>query len=723
MFISPEKFTLEFERLMGVNEDCSLSEIDGIFSQKLRFLIQKYRSNAFSRNICGELEFHDAFGYFPKESVETTGSNAEKGLLDYSISDPSNGIAFSYDSLNLKTTRALLYKQYKELMRKHAKRMTTDNASHMVMMLIMVYCIYLSKRINAFGQFTFAGERLISNGNVINNECKNGNWVKMVQAVPFRMASSLSEISSLRLIEKIGRLIKKIKAKNDGLTASGTKCIKIAILGKFDDEIKNGTYIEEFIREGYSNELFDGYSIEFTYFTLKELTPFAITVAAETKDGEDLVGNLLDRDFYITKCKNYDMICMLDMGCFYTDTNTFADAYGETPYGALKSRFSSYVFLSKRDGDNVENISYRTYDGLYSATIKWIEHCFYGKTHFFEFDPRLFFTLDSLHGDLGSRSVYLFLSRDRGQAISSSLKFRNLCKGEYYNGRDVIAYDWSNRILSPKGEDCKKRIDGIFSDPFSKKNLIPIRLWKVLKSMGDYFYTDGFVNLFSSESVVENLNDLFKKPDFDFVEYAIDTRILIDYSGLKNNKLSFSIVHSANKSNVDRRKYSLYKEIAEQLVYNLMKLALDSRCFEDCSSGYCRSVLVNAMTTDSFGLEHLLVAKKLQNKTYFSGDMDVSLRESQAEMSIEALNDAKETYAQYVQHQKANLTLCSAIDFANCAEYKRTTYLVEKFEPFIRSLDDEADSKQIQAIALRIIQEGKQICEKIGYYDCGLYKC
>lgn len=704
-------------------EDCHLSKnYFENYIRDIKFLIHKYRYNAFAGDKygCGELEFHDAFGYFPKKSIGASGSNAKNGLLDYSIADPVKGIAFSYDSLNLKTTRLLLYKQYEELIWKHEKRTTDD----MVMMLMMVYCIHLSKLINAAGQFTFAGERLISDGNVEYDE--DGN--KVVHAVPFRMASSLSKISSLRLIEKVCRLIEKLRAKNGGLTASGTKCIKIAILGKFNDDIENETYIERFIKDGYSTDLFGEYSIEFTYFSPKELTPFAINVTAKTKDGEDLFGNLLDRDFYLQKCKNYDMICLLDMGCFYTDTNTFSDAYGDSPYEALKSRFGSYDFLSQRDGNNVDNISYRVYDGLYSATIKWIEHHFYGKNHSFEFDSRLFYTLNSLKDDLGSRSVYLFLSHDRGQTISSSLQHRNLCKGEYYNGREVTAYDWSDRnVLSL--DDRKVRISEIFSDEFSKMNIIPVRLWKVVKSMGDYFYTEDFVNLFSiessesSESDTEKYSHSFKKPDFDFIKYAMDTKIYIDYSELKKDRLSFCIESPLNESNENNEKYLLYKDIAEQFVYNLMKLALDSRCYEDCSSGYCRSVLVNAMISDSIGLEHLLVAKKLQNKTYFSGDMDVAIRELKDRINIEELNHSIEPFDVYTKRQKDNLTLCSAIDFINRSEYKRTTYLAEKLEPYIRSLVNETDSKQIQVFALRIIQNGKQICEKIGYSDCGLYKC
>ena len=392
---------------------------------------------------------------------------------------------------------------------------------------------------------------------------------------------------------------------------------------------------------------------------------------------------------------------VLDAGYLYTDTNKFSDAYGDNPYAAVKSKLDSLEFVSKRDG--IEEIGNEPYDGVYTSIIKWIENQFYGKNHSFAFDPRIFYTLSSLGEELGSHSLYLFLSRDRGKALSSTRSYRNLCKGEYFEGRGVIAYDWSNHNeLIP--EDLERRNAEVLANRFSDNSIAPVRLWKLIKSMGRFFYSNRFIRLFDDNQICEDAEDAYAE---SFIEYASNTWVYIDYSALKDKKLYFKLKENEDGDNRSGK----FSTIAKLFVASLLRIALDARCFDVCASGFCRKILYNTLTTDAIGFEHLLLAQKLWDKTFFTGDMDISYREE----IISIKTPEPEAFALYIKHQEDNLALIELIDSINHADYMDDEYLIKLFSSALPKGRDNSD------LSIKLVQTSSKMCEKMGYFACKLY--
>ncbi len=658
------------------------------YDKDLKTLIEKYSRNPFIQGYCGEYDFQNALNYFENRP----------DYFSVSENKTHNAIAFSADSLNLKVNRILLHALYESLRIRiqdgDIKRLSDEKETiegfdpFLFRQLMMIHCIKLSGDIGAVGQFTISGERLIGNGNIDENS-------QTITAVPFREAESLSCIDSIRLYEKIIRRIFVLSSEGQ----IDRKVIRIAIFGELSNSVEGFRILEHLVEKKTGNK----WRIEPVFFSLQKLTPFGIFVAAES-DGKAIEGSLLDRHFYLEICKHFDMICLLDTGYLYYDTNKFSDAYGSNANEAVRARFGSLEFLADQADDGVEKIGFRFYDGLYTSIMKWIEKQFYEKNHSFTFDPRLFFTLKSLQGEIGSCSLYLFLSRDRGRALSSSLKHRNLCKGEYFEGREVIAYDWSSHGSLTQEEIIKRNHD-IISDYYSEKNEIPVRLWKLLKSMGKYFYSKGFVNLFTDGPVTD------ESMDEGFIDYALNTFIFINYSQLQNNEIRFEVGCAGNYTNI------IYDEIAKQFVSNLLHLALDSRCFEECSTGFCRRVLVNAMITDAIGIDHLLVAQKLWDKKYLIGEMSITASDNVRILGSEEPITTHESNALFAQRHEDNLALKEAIGQINDSDDRKESILVDIINSYIPSIQ----GRDNHTMGINIVRKAKNFCKTIGYQESGFF--
>lgn len=685
----------------------ALKELIAFLNTEIRKLIDDYNKSAFNSDHCGELDFQNALSYFNNRPSQS-GSFRSKGNIDFSKFE-NRRVKFSKDSLNLYMSRISLYALYQELNKKiengnHAilpvenddendEKGKSEFDPFLVRQLIMYYCIWLSGEMSLTGLFTFGGERFIADGADKDNVKDKKN--EAVEAVMFRESESLCSIDSLRFLEKCKRQI-EVKLKED---SSCEKTLRIAFIGKLRDPENGISALECLVQKKY-----EAWKIIPTFFSLKQLSTFAVEVVGideSSATDRKIEGNLFDRNFYIETCRRFDIICLLDAGYLYTDINKFSDAYGDTPYSAVKSRLDSLISVSKLDG--IEEIGNRPYDGVYTSIIKWIENQFYGKKHSFAFDPRIFYTLASLGNELGSRSLYLFLSRDRGKALSSTRRYRNLCKGEFFEGREVIAYDWSNhKEIIP--EELVQRNSEILANRFSESNIMPIRLWKLIKSMGRFFYSNEFVNLFVPNS------DEDKSYAVPFIEYASKTWVYVDYSEIKDNKLFFRLKEEAVEAT---NQSCTFGTIAKLFVTSLLRIALDARCFEDCASGFCRRILYNTITTDAIGFEHLLLAQKLWDKTFFTGDMDISYREDILDIKA----PESESFALYVKHQEDNIALIELIDSINHSDYMDDDYLIKLFSSALPDEEGRDNSK----LSARLVLTSSAMCEKMGYFACKLY--
>ncbi len=678
------------------------------FSEIWKQIDDQYSSSSNCRIVRNEYAFLRKLSYLGNTSEDSF------TMKDYlKLIDEKEQLHISQSSLNLLLNRYFFTKQYRDL-REQYEKMQQDSTWDF-RRLLSAHCLRMRYRIGKAGQFTYNGERfvIVDTANLEHEETDN------LLAVHFRRADTFSSINSLRLIEKVFNYIRKIE-KDD----SPSTVIKIAAFGRFSDQKNGNLWLEQLSNQGYfTDEKKRQYRVQVTSFKLTQLTEFRVMFDECIDDENKLNGNLLDPDFLYSVCKKYEVVCLMDMGCFYMDTNRFEDTNGDSPYEAVRSRSRSIEHVYERKG--VGEVGLSAYDGLYNAYIKWIENYFYGKKHSYEFDARLFSALmelnEKLEADRRSTSVYSFMSKNRGSAISSDFKYRNLCKGEYYEGRPLIAYDWSP-AEKLNSESIKKRNSDVFADEYSSKSLFPIRLWKIIKSLGDYFFSKRFIGLIKDEKQEIDSSE----PDLDFVKYAKESFVVIDYSMIKENRLSLAIKYFPTDI-VDRSaeedKACQYFEIAKRLVISAAKLAFAPDCYEACASGYCRNVIVNAMITDGVGAEHILLAKRLELKPFLSEEIEIDSVADDVDLLQE--RPKKESPALYSQHQVDNLAISEAISRINrssLGRFDRVVELLEEMIPSINASDGTEGSGALRLDCAELLHHIKSMCEKIGYTDCQLYR-
>lgn len=685
-----------------------------LFERIWKRIEEQYSSDANSSIVQNEYAFLRELLYFDNKNE---GSFKMENYL--MLINDYEQLRVSKASLNLLLNRWFFKKQFKDTLDEYDNRIK-KGSTWSLRRLLSAHCLGIRYRIGQAGQFTYNGERFVIDNTIAGAEQQGDNGLL---AVRFRQANTFSSINSLRLIEKIFNYIKKIENED-----SPSSVIKVAAFGHFSDQNDLDTlWLEQLSRDGYFTDKRGRlYSVNVTSFELKQLTEFRVMFEEhnESEDASKLAGNLLDPDFLYRVCKKYEVVCLMDMGCLYRDTNRFEDARGDTPYEAVRARSRSVEYVYKNDG--VDGVVLAEYNGLYNAYIKWIESHFYGKKHSYEFDARVFSALtelkEKLRNDGRSTSVYSFMSKDRGTEISSKLEYRNLCKGEYYEGRPVIAYDWSpaERLSQVFIEE---RNTDIFTDAYSERSLFPIRLWKIIKSLGDYFYTERFTGLMIESD--DRKDSSSSNPDFDFVRFAKETFLTIDYSKVEKNKLSLAVQYFPTDvigKKVESEKFEQYLNIAKNLAMSAFELAFDPDCYEPCASGYCRSVIVNAMITDGVGMEHILLAKKLEIKPFLSEKIEVDFAD---DMNLLNERPRKEHPTLYSQHQIDNLAISTAIWRINRSGLVRFDSVVEVLEEMLPRINDSDGLNASVGSRLdcaELLHQVKSMCEKISYTDCQLYR-
>ena len=622
------------EYIMSDDEhSINCEEIYKRYIDELLNLVERYcqdDKSPFKENHNGEIDFQKVFMYF--ENVDEAANNID--LSRFNIK--THSIDFSNKSLNLLQSRVILHSMYKGLMDRFSEIKSPTN-DDLMRKLITAHSIKILGNFYKRSQFTFGGERFVTDGIVQENGT--------VKAVPYLESESLSDIGAIRLLEKI---LTQIKEKGP----SQEKVIKIAIFGKLSN-VENEVETLEDVLEKLLGE---HWKIDITSFHLKKNSPFEIIVESDNKKIE---GNLLEKDFYIKDCQDFDIMVLLDTGYLRIDTHQFKDAHGEYPYGAAKNGLGGLKPLVKAD-ELIGDKMYRSYADVYLAILKCIEKRFYGQEHSFEFNPKLFFNLREISKELGLRPLYIFSSHD---SIALKTNEFSCLKGttteELFGVSIVNIYYWGDYGEVTK-EELKKRNEDIFRNDYSDISIIPISLWTLLKNAGSYFYSKGFVNLFRDEDVDDSqLKD--ETLDKDFITYAYNTTVYIDYSKFRDEKLSFGISYSTDTNNI-------YYKIAQLFVKNVMCVGLDSRCFGDNISDYLRGGLYRSMLENAYSLDHIYIMKKIVGKHYLIGNMT----DDSAVHKLDNLANMIESRAMHnlrhgdVKLLKSEDDFLDKVDFRNC---------------------------------------------------------
>lgn len=696
--ISPKACSIDFlTEHNGHRIDLSSDKEDiiDILLKKLYPLFRKYAGNAYREKNWGELQFLKQLNGYDYESEPNDDFPFNDGLLRINPNSLINriillGLYWEYPSqlsrlLCVDSNQTCDKDSFLDLFKQKA----SESPTFLVRFLITAQCFVQRTLISCLSQHTFMGERFVSAKSAFGT--KNDE----VGAVPFNQVLSFSSIDSIRVLEKVNHYLNY---------HSPIEKIKIAAIGTFCDspELGGKYHIEEY---------FDRYhascSVSVVRFSLKEMNSCSLTFTND--DGECY--NLFNIADWNRLCNEHKIVCLLDMGCFYTDTIRYYEVYNQTPFEALKDQLDYITYIKNRNGVNSVDLTY--VEQLYHRYIQWIETNFYGKRHSFCFDSRLYSILftDRLRklNVAPDSEVFLYLSRDRDPNLYVQNVHKNLCKGEFYNAVEVQTYGLSTAETDVTDSYSNERKKELFQNAHNGSR-IRVRMWKLIKSLGDNYYSVEFINILSDGEYYNRLfsseNTVKASADLEFVNYLQSVSLVFDYSrlGEKDHRISYNICY--NGQSVRNSRYDKY---IEAIVEGMIDLSF--RQNTACSSAFTREIIVNSLLADSFSLEDLMLAHIVDTEPI--GVRSLTLVRDNFHQYVEV----SEEPCSYRQRQIENIAFFDAI-----AEINRTNRKDYYFaEDILQAATDKTKLNQVSGSDL--LDRLGEICRSFGFINCALFNC
>ena len=578
-----------------------------------------------------------------------------------------------------------------------------DEDTFFLRKLIAARALRIRANIDSFVQFTYAGARYVASKSALKPNLKISDD-KKYNAIPFCHAQSLSQIDSARLIEKVNHQI-VYKSEHEG---NEDHEIKIAVFGSFSDEGKLN--IEALADKGFFRNENDGsvYRVKVVRFKLLKHDDVSVVFEEQNTDSkEKLIGDLFNVSFLKQVSDKYDITCLLDMGCFYSDTSRGLDFRRSSPYEEVNSCIRIIDAQQERYG--IEKVNTIAYINLYKAYLKWIEFTFYGESHQYEFDPRLFATLIKVKRDAKEgHSIFTYLSRSRGEALKTKFQYDDVCRTEFYKGVGVVVYDWrrSNPI---KELECQRMY---FSEVYRAeyKNSVAFRFWKLMKSIDDYFFTKDFTRLIKTNMADDD--DPNVTADLRFVQFCNATYIEFDYSHLKGeNVIVYSIVTEDEKA-VEAG----YLRAAKEIMEALLKIVFDEKCYDECSTAFCRTILSNTITADATTFEHLMLSHMILNRKLQSefrrGDVVCDKRRYNDQRILSEKTDPHLTTTRHT----VNNVVGDAINAVNSRPYSEFRSARDDLYDAVKDYSDDIDPGAL-------LERLGLACDRLGFSNCTIAAC
>ena len=656
----------------------------------------------------GEEVFLDDFGYFGK-SERSTKSNEL-------IRDDETGE--TYLRICKKSCINLMLAEFRsaELLRFYDEvDEVADKSSYPMRKLICARALDLRKRIDDFALFTYKGNRYVAAKSALKHdlEVESGDYLN---AVPFQHALSLSDIDSTRLIEKVRHQIAyKKRYSNCSNADKDDNVIRIAAFGAFSDE--GELNIEALAKAGFFKAQ-DGsniqYDVKVTYFKLNKIGYASLDFEEYDEsipNSDRIIGNLYDIDFLKRVSAKYDITCLLDMGCFYCDTSRNQKSQNAFAYDVEDCIRAIEV---QKNRGKIDGIDTMAYINLYKSYLRWIEYTYYGEAHQYEFDPRLFAVLSKLQTEAEpGHSFFTYLSRDRGKIFENQIKYDNLCCTEYYKGRCLSVYDWRKTDHKNDIDDQKKYLAALCESEYEDKAVF--RLWKILKSLDDYFYSKLFTNLLKEDNSSKQGSKA--SINIDFVRFCDDTRVELDYSHLKDEKTILFSVITKNGCAYPQK----FKDVANAFVDALIKLVFAPSCYDCCATPFGRLVLSNAIVADALMIEHLVLSHMIKNQRLkcsfeYNTLFDSSERTEMLKLE-QAYTREKDDPRVAVCRHTVNNVLVDAINTVNSMDYSANFgYARSKLSEAVQGYIGDKDPGEI-------LKKLGTVCDSLGFGNCTIAYC
>ncbi len=703
-------FLNEFvDKLLGASPKCCRNILqhhdytgkDRIFHvlcDEMYLLFREYAGNAYRKLRWGEQQFLEYLNNFHSNSNDCNEFPIVRNSFGDFLQIKSDGIinriiASRLQSEYLPQLAEFLRVDYSQKYSRESFKQLLygDNAEPSTIparFLITAECFVQRTIISSLSQYTFMGERFVRAKSAFTEDDND-------VAVPFNQVLSFSSIDSIRLLEKVDHYFHDYDTTN----------VTIAAIGAFSDSSQTSKRVKYHIEE-YFEKKGGGKHVSVVSLRLKEMTSCSLIFS----DEDDACYNIYNIADWKLLCNKYQIVCLLDMGCFYTDTIRYYEIYDQTPFAALKDQLEYINYKKNRDG--LDSISFSSFEQLYHRYIQWIETNFYGKRHSFCFDSRLysiFFTdrWEKICGD-SPAELYLYLSRDRDPELYVQNSQKNLCKGEFYNAVEVQTYGLPQK--KDLGYDSEGRRKVLFETTASGRRVC-VRMWKLIKSLGDNYFSKGFITALSCGSSLGEffLPEAFTDAscDLDFVHYSQDVSLVFDYSKMdgETRKVDYSICYG--KKNMRNDMYSRY---IEALVKGMIDLAFVHNT--ECSSSYTREIIINAILADSFTLEDLMFAYVLHAESFYNPSLDFVYQDC-----LPHQKRADEDTSAYRQRQLENLAFFDAIDEINRTN-RREYYFAEDI---LQSAIDKTKLEKLNGSNL--LDHLGEVCKSFGFTNCALFRC
>lgn len=331
------------------------------------------------------------------------------------------------------------------------------------------------------------------------------------RAIPWREVGTLTSISSIRLIEKVGSWIKR----NCNTTGEENPKVRIAYIGTVTDK----EFLSEYFRE--NPILLNGRRItpQVELVQLKrvrrgEQYAFERTEPAEGSKRFYNFSSLTDAKELF---RNFEIVLFLDESYFYKQ--------GQTPKNLKEKSAASYVSwclkemrrelelisdekMGKEEAEREkERIKCFFYGQIYNRAGLWLNGCEKRFTSKLGFDRELFQTI--AQAICPEHDVYLYISR--GKTIGNiDLSLQSLCNDERYDGKKLLVYKVTEQKEVADGSDVGELMREMLKDN-DHQVIVSLDLWKLVKSIGRDFLeevfcrgTDGNARMISQIALLRN---------------------------------------------------------------------------------------------------------------------------------------------------------------------------------------------------------------------------
>lgn len=486
--------------------------------------------------------------------------------------------------------------------------------------------------------------------------------------IPFYNAGNLTEISSVRLIEKVKHFCESNPDRETG------KPVRVACLGQIEEPEALGEYYRT-IHKDVKVEL-----IQFKHDVSANGLSFCISDSwpkGALLDGERRVFNLLKPSDLEVLFGQYDIILFMDEGCFYCQ--------GQEEKALEERRVLSHLewLLETADQEPKKENKILYYKQAYRTAGEWLNGQDSDRTARLQFNQKLLWAIQSAMKP--KHEVYLYVSLGK-QIPGQELFFRDVCNDENYDGKELSVYK-----IPFDSKDMSEEVEEFLSHTGDESASTTVDFWKLIKSIGNHFYLE-FLKKTGIE--VENIEDVCRG-----IYLLMNTELVITREPSdEGEKLQFLVRTFGDEA---------YCEQVDHFMQELLNAGYREVEFS-CVREYLHRLMGNAVISRAMDVKgiltgYLLKTRFFDSKVYWGG--------------IEKLGEPEEhqTDTRLFERRRTVLSVIDNLSRAWIRDYEnKEDYLMYEFRnKYCPGLSEEILKKLLTAV--------NQACGEMGYTDSRLY--